>query len=352
MASRKENYYEVLGVPRDATQRDIHRAWRKLDAQLQDERTAPDTRRQIRVQEAYDTLSDPQRRAAYDETLRGPKLLGIPGGRDPRKRWTAAIGGVFIALGLAYYFLVAREPLASGSLYPETDGAMEVHTKATVAIGRVSRIDMSGKATQLGVAVAVQEGVMMTPCGGIAPGAQIVVTIPPRAAPGQVLHADESVGLCTLRLHAGGSYPMHLTTQEPRLGERVFAVQLNPQGEATLREAKVERLMPTPAGKVVEVAHPPTTLPDGAPLLHRDGRVFAVAMEGRYRMLNGGWIQRAQAESAPPPAPAAKPREEEREPKAAPELRRPPMRPEDIPQERRDRIEKAFRPPPTVPDDL
>ena len=350
MASRKENYYEVLGVSPGATQRDIHRAWRQLDAQLQDERTAPDARRQMLVQEAYDTLSDPRRRAQYDETLRGPTLLGIRGGRDPRKRWTVAIGSLFIALGLAYYFLVAREPVAN-NLYPATDGALEVHTKATVAIGRVSRVDMSGKATQLGVAVTVQEGVMMTPCGGIAPGAHILVTIPPREAPGQVLHADESLGLCMLRLHAGGSYPLQLTALEPRVGERIFAVQLNAQGEVTLRDAKVDRVVPTLIGKVVEVAKPLTTLPDGTPLLDRHGRVFAVAMEGRYRMLTGGWVQRAQADSASVP-PMPKPKDAEREPKAAPEARRPGMRPEDMPQERRERLEKAFRPPPSVPDKL
>jgi hypothetical protein len=349
MASRKENYYEVLGVAPDASQREIDRAWRKLDAQLQDERTAPDPRRQMLAQEAHDTLSDPQRRAAYDEMLRGPTLLGIRGGRDPRKRWTVAIGSVFIALGLAYYFLVARQPVVD-NLYPATDGALEVHTKATVAIGRVSRIDMSGKAAQLGVAVAVQEGVMMTPCGGIAPGAQIVVTIPPRAAPGQVLHADESLGLCMLRMHAGASYPLLVTAQEPRPSQRIFAVQLNAQGEVALREAKVERVLPTPAGKVVEVARPLATVPDGTPLLDLDGRVFAIAIDGHYRMLTAGWVQRAQADTVPPPA--AKPREEEPEPKAAPQGRRVPMRPEDIPPERRERLEKAFRPPPTVPDDI
>lgn len=351
MVTRKESYHEVLGVKPDATQRDIERAWRKLHAQLQDERTAPDTRRQMLLQDAYDTLSDPLRRAAYEATLRGPRLLGIPGGRDPRKRWTVAIGSLFIVLGLGYYFLVAREPVAGNALYPDTDGAMDVHTKATVAIGRVSRIDMSGKATPLGVAVAVREGVMMTPCTGIAPGAHIVVTIPPRDAPGQVLHADQSVGLCTLRLHAGASYPLHVTAQQPRTGERIFAVQLNPQGEVTLREAKVERVSPTPAGNVVEVAKPLASLPDGTPLLDRHGRVFAVAIEGRYRMLGSGWVERTHADAAPPAA-AAKPRQEEREPKAAPESRRAPMRPEDIPQERRERLEKAFRPPPTVPADL
>ena len=351
MSSRKESYYEVLGVSPGATERDIHRAYRKLKAELDDDRSVPDTRRQMLVHEAYDVLRDEQRRAAYDESLRGPKLLGISGGRDPRKRWTVAIGSIFVVLGLAYYFLVAREDDTSTSLYPATEGAMEVHTKATVAIGRVTRIEMSGKTAPLGLAVAVQEGVMMTSCGGLAPGAQIMVTIPPRAVPGQLLNADEALGLCLLRMHAGGSWPLTLTAQEPRPGDRIFAVQVNPQGEVVLREAKVKRLAPEAGGKVVEVEKLLAQVPDGAPLLDVHGRVFAVASAGRHRMLLPEWIQRTQPDPAPRPAPKAR-EEDERAPREAPEFRRPPMRPEDIPPERRERLEKAFRPPPTVPSDL
>ena len=352
MTKRKDNYYEVLGVRPTATQRDIERAWRKLLAEFEDDRTAPDARRQMMAQEAYDALSDPKRRAAYDEMLAGPKMLGIRGGSDPRKRWTVAIGTTFVALGLAYWFLVARQPEAGTSLYPATEGAMEVHTKASVAIGRVNRIDMSGKATPLGVAVAVQEGVMMAPCAGLVPGTQITVAIPPRAAPGQILSADESLGLCLLRMHAGGSWPLTLTAQEPRPGDRIFAVQLNPQGEVALKESKVERLTSTPTGRVVEVAKHLTQVPDGTPLLDVHGRVFAVAMQSQHRMLPAGWISRAQPDAAPPrPAAPTKGPDDEREARPAPELRRP-MRPEDITPERRERLEKAFRPPPTMPDDL
>ena len=352
MSSRKENYYEVLGVSPTASDREIQRAYRKRRAELEDDRTVPDARLQMLVQEAYDTLSDGDRRDAYDELLKGPKMLGISGGRDPRKRWTIAIGSVFVVLGLAYYFLVVREDEVATSLYPATEGAMEVHTKASVAIGRVTRIEMSGKAAPLGVAVAVREGVMMTPCTGLVPGAQIVVSVPPRSVPGQMLNADETLGLCLLRMHAGGSWPLTLTSQEPRVGDRIFAVQMNPQGEVMLREAKVERMAPGPAGKVVEVAKHLTAVPDGSPLLDIHGRMFAVLMEGRHRMLTPAWIARAQPDFAPPrPAPKAA-EDDEPDAKAAPELRRPPRGPEDISPERRERLEKAFRPPPKMPDDL
>ena len=351
MSTRKENYYEVLGVPVGASEREIHRAWRKLKAELEDDRTVPDTRRQMLALEAYETLADARSRAEYDRSIKGPTLLGISGGQDPRKRWTIAIGGLFVVLGLAYYFVVARQQEVSNTLYPATEGALEVHTKATVAIGRVSRIEMSGDTTPLGLAVAVQEGVMMTPCNGLGPGAQIVVNIPPRNAPGQMLKADEALGLCMLRMHAGGSWPLTLTSQEPRPGDRIFAAQLNPQGEVALRELKVTRLAHKPSGKEVEVAKQLTKVIDGAPLMDLHGRVFAVAIDGGYRMLPAGWVEQTQPDPVRArPAPKAR-QEGEPESKPAPGTRAP-VGPQDITPERRERLEKAFRPPPSVPDDL
>jgi hypothetical protein len=340
----KPTLYDVLGLRRDASQRDIQRAYRKAMAELQDERTAPDPRRQVLVKEAYEVLSDPGRREGYDASLRGPTLLGVSGGAVPRKRWTIVFGTLLIALGLAYYLFVARETIDPAKLHPDTDVAMQLHTKASVAIGRVNRIDMSGRSTPLGVAVAVQEGVMMTPCSGLAPGAQIAVSIPPRTAPGEILHADEASGLCRLRMHAGGSWPLPVSAQEPRPGERVFTVHLNAQGEAVLREAKVVQVVPAASSRVVEIAQPGASFVDGSPLLDQQGRVFAVAIEGKHRMLPAAWIERGEA-AIPRPSPKPVP-VPAHEPEPDPEPRKGPS------QERRDRIEKAFRPPPKVPDDI
>lgn len=64
----KRDYYEVLGVGRNATNEEIRRAFRKLAFQYHPDRNHEDgTAEKFKeVNEAYEALSDPDKRAAYD----------------------------------------------------------------------------------------------------------------------------------------------------------------------------------------------------------------------------------------------------------------------------------------------
>ena len=66
--SSKRDYYDVLGVPRDADPDAIKRAYRRLAKQYHpDANKAPDAEARFKeINEAYEVLSDPQKRATYD----------------------------------------------------------------------------------------------------------------------------------------------------------------------------------------------------------------------------------------------------------------------------------------------
>src|SRR5437588_1073953 len=68
MAANKRDYYEVLGIARTASDDEIKKAFRRLAKQYH-----PDANKEqgaearfIEINEAYEVLSDPQKRAAYD----------------------------------------------------------------------------------------------------------------------------------------------------------------------------------------------------------------------------------------------------------------------------------------------
>lgn len=67
------NYYEILGVERGCDPEDIKKAYRRLALQYHpDKNTSPDAGEQMRrVNEAYQTLSDPAKRSEYDASLDG-----------------------------------------------------------------------------------------------------------------------------------------------------------------------------------------------------------------------------------------------------------------------------------------
>src|SRR5215470_6418898 len=82
------DYYDILGVKRDASEDEIKKAYRKLAREYHPDRNPGDKQAEARfkeVQDAYDTLSDKTKRARYDQFgFEEPgSFAGFGGGAGP-----------------------------------------------------------------------------------------------------------------------------------------------------------------------------------------------------------------------------------------------------------------------------
>ena len=82
-----KDFYRVLGVPKDADDATIKKAYRKLARKLHPDQNAGDAKAEERfkeIGEAYAVLSDPQERRQYDQiramTSGGARFTAGPGG--------------------------------------------------------------------------------------------------------------------------------------------------------------------------------------------------------------------------------------------------------------------------------
>ena len=93
---KPRDYYEILDVPRDATEAEIKKAFRVLAIKHHPDKNPGDRAAEDKFKEAsqaYDVLSDPDKRAAYDRF--GPAAFGAP---DPNAGYPTSVSEVLEGL--------------------------------------------------------------------------------------------------------------------------------------------------------------------------------------------------------------------------------------------------------------
>jgi DnaJ-class molecular chaperone len=182
------DYYEVLGVKKDASESDIKKAYRKLARQHHPDRNPGDKQAETRfkeVQEAYDVLGDKTKREQYDRFgFAGMGAGGAGGGQGPFRPGGGAQGFEFQGFNpedLASIFGAfgaggdsggpfGRRGRGRGRAAPPEDAEAEVSIPfLKAALGGSVSLSIDGRQIDLKIPAGVEEGKKLR-LAGQAPG--------------------------------------------------------------------------------------------------------------------------------------------------------------------------------------
>jgi len=309
MAQPKKTLYQILGVRRDASVEDIGLAHEMKSAEMQ-RAQPPDPGGVALVDEAHRILTNPERRAAYDNALAmatqaaaaaqqahasapevDPEAEAQDEDRKRKLRLMAMVGGMAVVLIGLFFAFRPKAPAPPPPTPPVADAtkpaapppprlrtANEIVADATTSSGQVLSYSMSGSATPVGIALAIEpNGQMLTTCHGLPAGAKLVVKVGAQMHPADLTITDEELDLCRLSVAGFTTPPLKLAAEDAKAGDKVFAVSINSKGEVAAAEAKVNQVRTTPHGKVLEVSVPFTSAASGGGIFNEHGQLVGVA---------------------------------------------------------------------------
>ncbi len=181
MAVKYRDYYEILGVPRTASQEDIQKAYRKLARKYHpDVNKAKDAEERFKeIGEAYEVLKDPDKRSKYDQLgehwKSGQEFRPPPGwesqfgfgrgGGQTEFRWSTGGGDfsdffetLFGGMGFRDAFSRGRGSAEPSWAQPGADREATIHIRLEDAFhGSTKSITLQTQTTSPGGKISVQE---------------------------------------------------------------------------------------------------------------------------------------------------------------------------------------------------
>ena len=305
MAQPKKTLYQILGVPRDADAERIALAYEMKSAEMQ-QAVPPNPSGVALVNQAFEILSNPQRREAYDaslvaaaekaaaqqQALENAPDLEVDAGDEDRKRklrLAGMIGGMaLVMVGLFLAFRpkspppapapepVAEAPKPATPPPPKLRTGPEILADASTSAGQLLGYSMSGAATPIGMALSVDTGQMITTCHALPAGAKLVVKVGPELHAADLTITDEELDLCRLSVAGFTTPPLKVATEDAKAGDKVFVVGMNAKGEAAATEGKVNQLRTTPQGRVLEISVPVSSSSSGGGVFNELGQLVGI----------------------------------------------------------------------------
>ena len=288
--------YQILGIKTTATVDEVRAAYTLLA-----ERVPPlDPVQRMATKEAFGTLVNAQRRAAYDAALEGAALreIAVADAEPVRALNKPLWAGLALLLAAGTWWALRPSKAlpapsakvawvqagtdAAGQASPaalpgRALSAEDLFARTAPSVVRVNALAASGESLAFGSGVVVEGATVVTNCHVARRGPTLKVKHLAEQFDATITTADESHDLCKLSVPGLSAPAVHVgRVANLRVGQKVYAIG-SPQGlDLTLSDGMVSSLREGPDGTFVQTTAPISPGSSGGGLFDETGRLVGI----------------------------------------------------------------------------